>query len=260
MQPPVGAARPANRRRLRSSPRAIRWRHLGPGRSQRISLALPGLVSALPALEREVIVLWFFQDLDQDAMAARVGYSQMHGVAGAAPGSGPHARSAGGTLTWRRRCWRCRSSGWSWLSWASAQRRPGARAGKACCRLDQAVIPQPKASPHCLLGGVHGPWRVTARCAAIGGGCQPTAVIANEGRRVPGKKSGLAYVASPPMRVVEAGGFTPPAQVSQQRTRLAPSSPGIDAPGTQTSPGLPRMNSAHGAICCLITWLVGASA
>jgi hypothetical protein len=36
-------------------------------------------------------------------------------------------------------------------------------------------------------------------------------------------KCGLAYIASPPMRVAEAGGFWPPAQVNQQRTRLAPS-------------------------------------
>ena len=41
-------------------------------------LALPGLVAALPELEREVIVLRFFQDLDQYEIAARVGYSQMH--------------------------------------------------------------------------------------------------------------------------------------------------------------------------------------
>jgi RNA polymerase sigma-B factor len=41
-------------------------------------LALPGLVSTLPALEREVIMLRFFQELDQDAIAARVGFSQMH--------------------------------------------------------------------------------------------------------------------------------------------------------------------------------------
>jgi RNA polymerase sigma-B factor len=41
-------------------------------------LALPGLVSGLPELEREVIVLRFFLDLDQDAIAARVGFSQMH--------------------------------------------------------------------------------------------------------------------------------------------------------------------------------------
>jgi RNA polymerase sigma-B factor len=41
-------------------------------------LALPGLLAALPALEREVILLRFFQDLDQDEIAARVGCSQMH--------------------------------------------------------------------------------------------------------------------------------------------------------------------------------------
>jgi RNA polymerase sigma-B factor len=41
-------------------------------------LALPGLVSRLPELEREVIVLRFFKDLDQDEIAARVGFSQMH--------------------------------------------------------------------------------------------------------------------------------------------------------------------------------------
>jgi RNA polymerase sigma-B factor len=41
-------------------------------------LVLPGLVAALPALEREVIMLRFFQDLDQYEIAARVGFSQMH--------------------------------------------------------------------------------------------------------------------------------------------------------------------------------------
>jgi RNA polymerase sigma-B factor len=41
-------------------------------------LALPGLVAALPALEREVILLRFYQDLDQYEVAARVGCSQMH--------------------------------------------------------------------------------------------------------------------------------------------------------------------------------------
>jgi len=41
-------------------------------------LALPGLVSTLPELEREVIILRFFHELDQDAIAARVGFSQMH--------------------------------------------------------------------------------------------------------------------------------------------------------------------------------------
>ena len=41
-------------------------------------LALPSMVAALPELEREVIVLRFFHDLDQDTIAARVGFSQMH--------------------------------------------------------------------------------------------------------------------------------------------------------------------------------------
>jgi RNA polymerase sigma-B factor len=41
-------------------------------------LALSGILATLPSLEREVIVLRFFQDLDQDTIAARVGFSQMH--------------------------------------------------------------------------------------------------------------------------------------------------------------------------------------
>jgi RNA polymerase sigma-B factor len=41
-------------------------------------LVLPDMLAALPSLEREVIVLRFFQDLDQDDIAARVGFSQMH--------------------------------------------------------------------------------------------------------------------------------------------------------------------------------------
>jgi RNA polymerase sigma-B factor len=41
-------------------------------------LVLPGLVATLPALEREVIILRFFQDLDQSEIAAEVGFSQMH--------------------------------------------------------------------------------------------------------------------------------------------------------------------------------------
>jgi RNA polymerase sigma-B factor len=41
-------------------------------------LALPGLLAALPELEREVIMRRFFQDLDQYEIAARVGCSQMH--------------------------------------------------------------------------------------------------------------------------------------------------------------------------------------
>jgi RNA polymerase sigma-B factor len=43
-----------------------------------VLLVLPGLVSVLPELEHEVIVLRFFQDLDQYEIAARVGFSQMH--------------------------------------------------------------------------------------------------------------------------------------------------------------------------------------
>jgi RNA polymerase sigma-B factor len=41
-------------------------------------LAQGGMVAALPELERQAIVLRFFQDLDQDTIAARVGFSQMH--------------------------------------------------------------------------------------------------------------------------------------------------------------------------------------
>jgi RNA polymerase sigma-B factor len=41
-------------------------------------LVLPRMVAALPQLEREVILLRFFQELDQYEIAARVGYSQMH--------------------------------------------------------------------------------------------------------------------------------------------------------------------------------------
>jgi RNA polymerase sigma-B factor len=41
-------------------------------------LALPGLVARLPAREREVSMLRFFRELDQDEIAARVGCSQRH--------------------------------------------------------------------------------------------------------------------------------------------------------------------------------------
>jgi RNA polymerase sigma-B factor len=41
-------------------------------------LILPELVAALPELERQVIVLRYFHDLDQYAIAAKVGCSQMH--------------------------------------------------------------------------------------------------------------------------------------------------------------------------------------
>jgi RNA polymerase sigma-B factor len=50
----------------------------GAGEEPEDLLALPGLVARLPALEREVIVLRFFQELDQYEIAARVGFSQMH--------------------------------------------------------------------------------------------------------------------------------------------------------------------------------------
>jgi DNA-directed RNA polymerase specialized sigma24 family protein len=62
-------------------------------------LALPGLVSALPELEREVIVLRFFEDLDQDTIAAPGWLLADARLPHPATGPGPAARSAGGTLT-----------------------------------------------------------------------------------------------------------------------------------------------------------------
>jgi hypothetical protein len=50
----------------------------GAGEGPEDLLALPGLMAALPELEREVIMLRFFQDLDQYEIAARVGFSQLH--------------------------------------------------------------------------------------------------------------------------------------------------------------------------------------
>jgi RNA polymerase sigma-B factor len=41
-------------------------------------LLLPRLIAELPEPDRTVIVLRFFHDLDQDAIAAEIGYSQMH--------------------------------------------------------------------------------------------------------------------------------------------------------------------------------------
>jgi RNA polymerase sigma-B factor len=41
-------------------------------------LLLPELVARLPDVEREIVVLRFFEDLDQYAIASRVGCSQMH--------------------------------------------------------------------------------------------------------------------------------------------------------------------------------------
>jgi RNA polymerase sigma-B factor len=62
-------------------------------------LALPGLLAALSELERKVILLRFFQDLDQYEIAARVGCSQMHISPVAAPCPGLDACPAGGILT-----------------------------------------------------------------------------------------------------------------------------------------------------------------
>jgi len=50
----------------------------GPREEPEDLLALTGMVAALPSLEREVIVMRFFHDLDQYAIAAKVGCSQMH--------------------------------------------------------------------------------------------------------------------------------------------------------------------------------------
>jgi RNA polymerase sigma-B factor len=41
-------------------------------------LLLPDLVDGLPEPERQIVILRFFHDLDQDEIAARVGCSQMH--------------------------------------------------------------------------------------------------------------------------------------------------------------------------------------
>jgi RNA polymerase sigma-B factor len=49
----------------------------GPREEPEDLLALTGLIAGLPELERTVIVLRFFQDLDQSTIAARIGYSQM---------------------------------------------------------------------------------------------------------------------------------------------------------------------------------------
>jgi RNA polymerase sigma factor (sigma-70 family) len=54
------------------------WPPLGAREEPEDLLALPGMVAALPELERKVIMLRFFQDLDQYEIAARVGCSQMH--------------------------------------------------------------------------------------------------------------------------------------------------------------------------------------
>jgi RNA polymerase sigma-B factor len=50
----------------------------GPREEPEDLLALPRLIAALPEPDRTVIVLRFFHDLDQDTIAAKIGYSQMH--------------------------------------------------------------------------------------------------------------------------------------------------------------------------------------
>jgi RNA polymerase sigma-B factor len=49
-----------------------------PGEEPEDLLLLAGLIAELPGLERTVVVVRFVQDLDQSAIAARIGYSQMH--------------------------------------------------------------------------------------------------------------------------------------------------------------------------------------
>jgi RNA polymerase sigma-B factor len=50
----------------------------GPREEPEDLLLLPELVDRLPETEREIVVLRFFHDLDQYAIASRVGCSQMH--------------------------------------------------------------------------------------------------------------------------------------------------------------------------------------
>jgi RNA polymerase sigma-B factor len=50
----------------------------GPREDPEDLLLLPELVERLPETERQVVVLRFFHDLDQYAIAARIGCSQMH--------------------------------------------------------------------------------------------------------------------------------------------------------------------------------------
>jgi RNA polymerase sigma-B factor len=49
----------------------------GPREEPEDLLALTGMIADLPDLERQVIVLRFYQDLNQDAIAVQIGHSQM---------------------------------------------------------------------------------------------------------------------------------------------------------------------------------------
>jgi RNA polymerase sigma-B factor len=50
----------------------------GPREEPEDLLVLTSLVAALPELERQIIVMRFFEELNQDAIAAKIGCSQMH--------------------------------------------------------------------------------------------------------------------------------------------------------------------------------------
>jgi RNA polymerase sigma-B factor len=50
----------------------------GPGEEPEDLLVLADLIAELPEPERQVVVMRFYQDLNQSDIAARIGYSQMH--------------------------------------------------------------------------------------------------------------------------------------------------------------------------------------
>jgi RNA polymerase sigma-B factor len=79
-------------------------------------LVLPDMLAALPSLEREVIVLRFFQDLDQYEIAALVGFSQMH-ISRLQRRALARMRAQLVEPDRRRRRRRCRSCGWWWSLW-----------------------------------------------------------------------------------------------------------------------------------------------
>jgi RNA polymerase sigma-B factor len=72
----------------------------GPREEPEDLLVLADLIAELPDLERQTIVLRYFQDLNQDDIAARIGYSHMHvsrllrRALGAAAGRGQPAAGA----------------------------------------------------------------------------------------------------------------------------------------------------------------------
>ena len=55
----------------------VSWQLPDPGGESEDLLVLAGLVADLPELERQVIVMRFAQELNQDAIGNRIGYSQM---------------------------------------------------------------------------------------------------------------------------------------------------------------------------------------